>query len=48
MVGPSGNRGSGAAVGWRALRMGGVVLAGVVIFGPLSSLVIWSFAEKWY
>ncbi|MBP1775296.1 MAG: polyamine transporter permease, partial [candidate division NC10 bacterium] len=32
----------------RTLRMAGVVLAGVIIFGPLSSLVIWSFAEKWY
>ncbi len=28
--------------------MAGVVLAAVIIFGPLSSLVIWSFAEKWY
>lgn len=32
----------------RTLRMAGVVLAGVIIFGPLSSLVIWSFAERWY
>src|SRR5512147_394878 len=32
----------------RVLRMAGVVAAGVIIFGPLSSLVIWSFAEKWY
>jgi putative spermidine/putrescine transport system permease protein len=32
----------------RAFRMAGVVAAGVIIFGPLSSLVIWSFAEKWY
>jgi len=32
----------------RTLRMAGTVLAAVVIFGPLSSLVIWSFAEKWY
>ena len=32
----------------RALRMAGGVTAGVVIFLPLSSLVIWSFAEKWY
>ena len=28
--------------------MAGVVAAAVIIFGPLSSLVIWSFAEKWY
>jgi putative spermidine/putrescine transport system permease protein len=28
--------------------MAGVVLAGAAIFLPLSSLVIWSFAEKWY
>ena len=28
--------------------MAGVVLAAVIIFGPLSSLVLWSFAEKWY
>src|SRR5512137_2635815 len=32
----------------RTVRMAGVVLAGVIICGPLSSLVIWSFAEKWY
>src|SRR5512143_1732700 len=32
----------------RTRRTEGVVLAGVIIFGPLSSLVIWSFAEKWY
>ena len=32
----------------RTLRMAGVVLAGAAIFLPLSSLVIWSFAEKWY
>ncbi len=30
------------------MRMAGVVIAGMVIFLPLSSLVIWSFAEKWY
>ncbi len=28
--------------------MAGVVVAAVIIFGPLSSLVIWAFAEKWY
>jgi putative spermidine/putrescine transport system permease protein len=32
----------------RMLRLAGTVLAAVIIFGPLSSLVIWSFAEKWY
>ena len=32
----------------RTLRMAGMVAAAVIIFGPLSSLVIWSFAEKWY
>ncbi len=32
----------------RTMRMAGVVVAGMVIFLPLSSLVIWSFAEKWY
>jgi putative spermidine/putrescine transport system permease protein len=47
-VAPSGGGRAGVATGWRTLRMGGVVLAAVVIFGPLSSLVIWSFAEKWY
>ena len=47
-VGPSGGGRAGVPVGWRMLRMGGVVLAAVVIFGPLSSLVIWSVAEKWY
>ncbi len=30
------------------MRLAGFVLAAVLIFGPLSSLVIWSFAEKWY
>ena len=35
-------------MGRRTLRMAGTVLAAVIIFGPLSSLVIWSFAEKWY
>jgi len=47
-MGPSGGGRAVVPMGWRMLRMGGVVLAGVVIFGPLSSLVIWSFAEKWY
>jgi len=47
-VGPNGGGRAGVPVGWRTLRMGGVVLAAVVIFGPLSSLVIWSVAEKWY
>jgi len=32
----------------RTLRMCGVVGTALVICGPLSSLVIWSFAEKWY
>ena len=35
-------------MGRRGLRIAGIVLAAVIIFGPLSSLVIWSFAEKWY
>ncbi len=39
---------SGIVMGGRTLRMAGTVLAVVIIFGPLSSLVIWSFAEKWY
>jgi putative spermidine/putrescine transport system permease protein len=30
------------------LRMAGAVAAGIVIFGPLSSLLIWSVAERWY
>jgi putative spermidine/putrescine transport system permease protein len=47
-VEPSGRGRAGNPVGWQTLRMGGVVLAAVIIFGPLSSLVIWSFAEKWY
>ena len=38
----------GSSMMRRTLRMAGVVLAGAVIFLPLSSLVIWSFAEKWY
>ena len=39
---------NGVLMGRRTLRMAGTVLAAVIIFGPLSSLVIWSFAEKWY
>jgi putative spermidine/putrescine transport system permease protein len=39
---------NGVVMGRRTLRMAGTVLAAVIIFGPLSSLVIWSFAEKWY
>ncbi len=30
------------------LRMAGTVAAALIIFAPLSSLVIWSVAEKWY
>jgi putative spermidine/putrescine transport system permease protein len=39
---------NGVMMGRQTLRMAGVVLAAAVIFAPLSSLVIWSFAEKWY
>jgi putative spermidine/putrescine transport system permease protein len=45
---PQAARRSGAAMIRRTLRMSGTVLTMLVIFGPLSSLVIWSFAEKWY
>lgn len=31
-----------------ALRVAGAVLAGVVIFAPLSSLVLWSFTHRWH
>jgi putative spermidine/putrescine transport system permease protein len=31
-----------------ALRMAGTVTAALIIFGPLSSLVLWSVAEKWF
>jgi putative spermidine/putrescine transport system permease protein len=34
---------------WRAtLRAAGVVLTAVLIFAPLSSLIIWSFTHKWF
>jgi putative spermidine/putrescine transport system permease protein len=39
---------NGVMMGRQTLRMAGVVVAAAVIFAPLSSLVIWSFAEKWY
>jgi putative spermidine/putrescine transport system permease protein len=39
---------NGVMMGRQTLRMAGVVVAAGVIFAPLSSLVIWSFAEKWY
>ena len=35
-------------LGGAALRTAGVVVAGGVIFAPLSSLVIWSFTHKWF
>ncbi|MGH7263633.1 MAG: ABC transporter permease [Candidatus Rokuibacteriota bacterium] len=33
---------------WAALRVSVTVLAAFVILAPLSSLVIWSFAHKWF
>ena len=39
---------NGVVMGRRTLRMAGTAVAAVIIFGPMSSLLIWSFAEKWY
>ncbi len=36
------------SMGRRAARMAGTVGAAVVVFAPLSSLVIWSVTQKWY
>lgn len=35
-------------IGRMTLKIVGYVLAFFIIFGPLSSLVLWSFAQKWY
>jgi putative spermidine/putrescine transport system permease protein len=35
-------------LGRRALRMAGTVAAAFVILAPLSSLVVWSFTQKWF
>ncbi len=43
-----GNTGASRSLTRQTLRMAGVAAAGVVICLPLSSLLIWSFAEKWY
>lgn len=37
-----------SSLGKLTLKLLAYVLAVFVIFGPLSSIVIWSFAEKWY